>query len=679
MLGLGLSDSPEFAGAAVIPTQDSAGRFTAPAPELLAPYFSQLEIVELLGQGGMGTVYKARQTMLDRTVALKILPPEVGRDPAFAERFTREAQALAKLTHPNIVMVFDFGETNGYYYFVMEYVDGINLRQSLQLGRVSPTEALAIVPQICDALQYAHDEGIVHRDIKPENVLLDRRGRVKIADFGLAKLVGTPQSGLALTGTQQVMGTPHYMAPEQLERPTTVDHRADIYSLGVVFYELLTGELPLGRFAPPSRKAAVTADLDQVVLRTLEKEPAQRYQQASELKTAVETLPAEPTAQEPRLPPVIDTPKARVPFSIGDVYGGLAKAEGILRFDGQQLTFEFRVKDEFVGVVSSGIKNISVPVSDILAVDLRSGWFNYTLELVTDQLATLHDIPRAESTRARLQIAKRDVPAASQLVHEVNRALGRPTYGNAASVHPAVGGAAPWSPPDAWRSWNDVDLPQVKREIRAPANGLLLLGILNCLAPFLLVFVLLIPLWSDERQASPPQQAARTHVLEIPAVEFRIKGNEHFFDEGATTPRSIVVQQTAADSFEVHESALPNLPWVFIALMAMLATMLPQAIVMILAAVRIKQLESYGLGVFAAVAAILPFHPLFLFGIPIGIWTLVVLGRRRTKIAFRQKGKLADRQLQDEKAPGQKEINPAGKPVESYNGDVPAFAVRPSA
>jgi serine/threonine protein kinase len=183
---------------------------------------------------------------LDRTVALKILPPEVGSDPAFAERFTREAQALAKLTHPNIVMVFDFGETNGYYYFVMEYVDGINLRQSLQLGHVSAEEALAIIPQICDALQYAHDEGIVHRDIKPENVLLDRRGRVKIADFGLAKLVGATQSGLSLTGTQQVMGTPHYMAPEQMERPATVDHRADIYSLGVVFYELLTGELPLG-------------------------------------------------------------------------------------------------------------------------------------------------------------------------------------------------------------------------------------------------------------------------------------------------------------------------------------------------------------------------------------------------------------------------------------------------
>jgi hypothetical protein len=154
---------------------------------------------------------------------------------------------------------------------------------------MTPQQALAMVPQICDALQYAHDQGVVHRDIKPENILIDRHGSIKIADFGLAKLVGR-QAGRRLTQTEQIMGTPNYMAPEQIENPGEVDHRADIYALGVVFYELLTGELPVGRFPPPSKKVQIDVRLDDVVLRTLEKEPGLRYQQASELKSDVESL-----------------------------------------------------------------------------------------------------------------------------------------------------------------------------------------------------------------------------------------------------------------------------------------------------------------------------------------------------------------------------------------------------
>jgi hypothetical protein len=263
----------------------------------------------LLGQGGMGAVYKARQRRLDRLVALKILPPEVAGAPGFAERFTREAQALARLNHPHIVIVHDFGDAGGMYYFLMEFVDGVNLRQMIAGGKLEPREALAIVPQVCEALQYAHDEGIVHRDIKPENILLDRKGRAKIADFGLAKLLhgGEPPAGRAafsLTGSRQVMGTPHYMAPEQMERPQGVDHRADIYSLGVVFYEMLTGELPLGRFAAPSRMVHIDVRLDEVVLRSLEKEPARRYQHASEVKTDLESISSvapgsSPAALEP--------------------------------------------------------------------------------------------------------------------------------------------------------------------------------------------------------------------------------------------------------------------------------------------------------------------------------------------------------------------------------------------
>jgi len=267
--------------------------FMPPEPAELEKQFPQLEIIKLLGQGGMGVVYKARQRQLDRLVALKILPPHIGRTEAFAERFAREARSLAKLSHPRIVMIYDFGHTEaGLYYFIMEYVDGTDLRRVIQTGELSASEALNIIPQICEALQYAHEEGIVHRDIKPENILINKKGQVRIADFGLAKLLDRPATSAASTLTKvgQRMGTPHYMAPEQIEHPSGVDHRADIYSLGVVFYEMLTGELPLGRFAPPSKKVQVDVRLDNVVLRTLEKEPERRYQQISEVKSEVEAI-----------------------------------------------------------------------------------------------------------------------------------------------------------------------------------------------------------------------------------------------------------------------------------------------------------------------------------------------------------------------------------------------------
>jgi predicted Ser/Thr protein kinase len=277
--------------------------FQPPGIEEVARLFPQLEILAFIGQGGMGAVYKARQPALDRVVALKILPPQTAGGPGFIERFNREARALAKLTHPNIVAVHEFGQVNGLPFFIMEFVDGLNLRQLERAGKLSPREALQIVPQICEALQFAHDEGIVHRDIKPENILVDKKGRVKIADFGIAKILGGGPD-VAITDTKGAVGTPHYMAPEQVEHPTTVDHRADIFSLGVVFYEMLTGELPLGKFAPPSsRKVEVDVRLDDVVLRALEKDPERRYQQVSQVKTAVDTIastapPAPPPSGE---------------------------------------------------------------------------------------------------------------------------------------------------------------------------------------------------------------------------------------------------------------------------------------------------------------------------------------------------------------------------------------------
>ncbi len=275
-------------------------QFANPQLEKIARQFPQLEILELLGQGGMGVVYKARQRHLNRVVAVKILPPSAGAEPAFAERFTREAQALAQLNHPNIVQVYDFGRTDEFFYFVMEFVDGLNLRaRSSAAGISSRAQALKIVPKICDALQFAHEEGIVHRDIKPENILIDKRGRVKIADFGLAKLLGRSPDELSLTGTGQLMGTLGYMAPEQLQQAHTVDHRADIYSLGVVFYEMLTGQLPIGRFEPPSKKVHVDVRLDNIVLKSLETEPGRRYQHVSEIKQQVDLLSSSiaPTAR----------------------------------------------------------------------------------------------------------------------------------------------------------------------------------------------------------------------------------------------------------------------------------------------------------------------------------------------------------------------------------------------
>jgi serine/threonine protein kinase len=300
--------------AAATPTETGAGPAVPahlPSLEAVQAAFPQLEIIELIGAGGMGAVFKARQPKLDRCVALKVLSPSLATSPAFAERFNREARVLARLNHPGIVNVFDFGVAEQpsnqppagapsgaipapFYFLLMEFVDGVNLRQAMQAGRFTPSQALALVPKICEALQFAHDEGILHRDIKPENILLDTKGRVKIADFGIAKLVSEPQPVTKLTATGAAIGTPQYMAPEQIEHPEDVDQRADIYSLGVVFYEMLTGELPIGRFAPPSEKSPVDARVDAVVFRTLEKERERRYGSAGEVKTSVEHLTSAP-------------------------------------------------------------------------------------------------------------------------------------------------------------------------------------------------------------------------------------------------------------------------------------------------------------------------------------------------------------------------------------------------
>lgn len=268
----------------------------SPPPSLkeIAAHFPDLEVLEIIGVGGMGAVYKARQPKLDRCVALKILHVH-DDDPAFEERFNREARVLARLNHPNIVTIFDFGTAGPYHFLLMEHIDGVNLRQAMQAGRFSPDEALTLVQEMCAALKSAHEDGILHRDIKPENILLDSQGRLKIADFGIAKLVGPEDlQNFTLTRQDSVLGSPQYMAPEQIESPEDVDQRADIYSLGVVLYELLTGELPLGRFAAPSSKNDIDSRIDEIVFRTLEKERDARFQSAEEVSTSVDTLAQSP-------------------------------------------------------------------------------------------------------------------------------------------------------------------------------------------------------------------------------------------------------------------------------------------------------------------------------------------------------------------------------------------------
>lgn len=259
-----------------------------PEPEHLAEMLPQYEIECILGRGGMGVVYKGRQKELDRIVAIKLLPAEMATDEQFVERFRREARTLAKLHHPGIVAVYEFGQTpEGHLFFVMEYVAGTDLRRLMKKQELDSGQALAVVSQVCEALRAAHEQGVIHRDIKPENVLVTEQGQIKLADFGLSRPVDDDHSR-RFTMTNMVMGTADYMAPEQ--RSGQADHRADIFSLGVMLYEMLTGQVPRGAFDLPSKKLQVDVRIDEVVVKALQEEPARRYQNVAEMKTEVETI-----------------------------------------------------------------------------------------------------------------------------------------------------------------------------------------------------------------------------------------------------------------------------------------------------------------------------------------------------------------------------------------------------
>ncbi|MBI3269135.1 MAG: protein kinase [Planctomycetes bacterium] len=289
--GCGSSVTIQFAAPAPAPRRPSEAEGVAlPVGTVLGGF----RVDAPLGVGGMATVYRASQLSLQRPVALKVLPQGLARDPQFVARFDRESAILASLSHPNIITIYDRGVDKGHYFFAMELVDGATLRELINRKQVRTEDAFRVVSEVCDALGYAHQRGVIHRDMKPSNVLLDRDGRVKVADFGIAHLARGGEDVVSqLTMTNARMGTQHYMAPEQQFDARSVDARADIYAVGVMFYELLTGQLPLGSFDLPSQRLpGLDARVDEVIQRSLKTDPAQRFQSPSEIMTVLRAIRA---------------------------------------------------------------------------------------------------------------------------------------------------------------------------------------------------------------------------------------------------------------------------------------------------------------------------------------------------------------------------------------------------
>ncbi len=276
-----------------IPASTPGKIWQPPTAEDLAPELPAYEIIHLLGRGGMGAVYKARQKSLNREVAIKVLPPMAAEDDGsmhFAERFKAEAQAMARLNHPGIVAVYDAGETpGGLLYFVMEMVQGTDVsRMIASSGRLPPEHVHAIAAHVCDALAYAHKNGLIHRDIKPANIMVDTQGRVKVADFGLAKAVDA-QTGF--TQSNMAVGTPDFVAPEALIPGMPVDGRADLYAVGVMLYQMLTGQVPRGAFKPASVVVpGIDRRFDDIVLKAMQVDREERHHSATELRQHLDTL-----------------------------------------------------------------------------------------------------------------------------------------------------------------------------------------------------------------------------------------------------------------------------------------------------------------------------------------------------------------------------------------------------
>ncbi len=292
----------------------------------------RFQILAQLGKGGMATVYKAFQPALDRTVALKVLHPGISESPEMRERFDREAKAIARLQHPNIIQVFDFDTVDGHSFLVMELVDGGTLKAKLvELARTGQRiplgEASRIVREVGEALDAAHNQGIVHRDVKPSNILLTTSGKAVVADFGIARII----AGAQQTQTGVGVGTPEYMSPEQ-SQGLEIDHRSDIYSLGIMAYELVTGRVPFSADTPlavvlshvrdplplPSTiDPSIGPAIEQALLKATAKDPAARYGKASEFASALASAVANPTAVA--TPALVPTAVTAAPASTSEV------------------------------------------------------------------------------------------------------------------------------------------------------------------------------------------------------------------------------------------------------------------------------------------------------------------------------------------------------------------------
>ena len=263
-------------------------QFKAPTTEELQQLLPAYDVLSFIAKGGMGAVYKAHQKSLERNVAIKILPREFGEDHDFRRRFEDEAKAMAKLNHPNLISVYDFGEVDHMLYIVMEFVDGKSFHESFHGRAIAEKEVAHLVAGICEGLAHAHEAGILHRDIKPANILLDSKNRPKIGDFGLARLTEETE------GEGIIYGTPDYIAPEVIKNPGAVDTRSDVFSTGVILYELLTGKLPEKRYIPASQIEDVDPRFDKIVRRATHPSPMLRFADgeamASDLKTLQEAL-----------------------------------------------------------------------------------------------------------------------------------------------------------------------------------------------------------------------------------------------------------------------------------------------------------------------------------------------------------------------------------------------------
>ena len=310
----------------------TTGRYTTPdTTSMVGAVLGNYRIIDLLSRGGMGSVYRAQHELLGRPAAIKLLRPDLTANDELVQRFFNEARAATAIRHPGIVEVYDFGYTEeGHAYLVMEFLDGEPLSRALAArGRFSELEAASIARSIASALKAAHAKGIIHRDLKPDNVFLvpdpdGREARVKVLDFGIAKLANPGTSdGQRRTQTGVLMGTPRYMAPEQAREAGTIDHRADLYSLGCILYELLVGQPPFvaegageiiamqlfSEVEPPSKHVGVSPEMEQLVMHLLAKEPSERIGSAAAVMDALVAIGARMSA--PR--DVIDSKNIRVP------------------------------------------------------------------------------------------------------------------------------------------------------------------------------------------------------------------------------------------------------------------------------------------------------------------------------------------------------------------------------